>query len=406
MRIGIIGDLHFGASMFLGRANNSLNINSRLLDYADTLESTIDSLVTKGVEEIIFTGDIFEHRYPSLIQQKMFSQALHYAISKGIQKINIVVGNHDQQRANTTTTISYLKELNLPNIRIYDEFKTELIMSSGVPIANITFMPYRDRMWLGTETYNEAIIRMRDLLNEQISNIDNNLPKIVVGHMTIEGTLFDEEYRELYSENQLMLPSDMFNNINITIMGHIHKPEVVSLNPYIAYVGSMEKRGGFEDHDKVFAILDLEKAEVSYFKEPCREIYDLDLDYTSAIVGDKLQKRVFDDIVLFNANKTLEGSIIRCSLKICAEDVPYCDTKEIVAHLKDNYNVNHCTDIKKDVFSPRQSRDERITEGISDSEALRLFLENTVDDAGLRKDILDAGLDIMRSLEVTADATN
>lgn len=401
MRIGIIGDLHFGASFHLGRTNNSLNVNSRLLDYADTLESTFDSLVEHGVEEVVFTGDIFEHRYPSLIQQKMFSQALHYAISKGIQKIHIVVGNHDQQRANTTTTISYLKELNLANIRIYDELKTELLTFNGVEVANVIFMPYRDRMWLGTETYNEAICRMRDLLNEQLSNIENNLPKIVVGHMTIEGTLFDEEYRELYSENQLMLPVDMFDNVNITIMGHIHKPDIVSLDPYIAYVGSMEKRGGFEDHNKVFAILDLEKSEVSYHKEPCREIYDLDLDYTSAIVGDKLQKRIFDDIILFSANKTLEGSIIRCTVKICAEDVPHCDTKAIIVHLKDIYKVNYCTDIKKDVFSPRQSRDDRITEGISDSEALRLFLENTVDDIDLRKSILEAGLDIMRSLEVT-----
>lgn len=405
MKIGVIGDIHFGSHYAGGKTDPKLQINTRLIDYADTLEYTIDKIVEFEAEEIIMTGDIFEHRYPSIVQQKMFSRALHYAFSKGIQKIHIVIGNHDQQRTNTTTTLSYLKELNLPNIRIYDELSLETFNHSGKQVANLIFMPYRDRMWLGAETYSQAISILREQLNDCLDQITNDLPKILVGHMTIEGTLFDDEYRDLYSENQLMLPIDMFNELDLTIMGHIHKPGVVCEDPYVAYVGSMEKRGGFEDHDKVFAIIDLETAEVAYHREPCREIFDFNIDYTTVIHGDQLQKRIYADLELFSKTHKLEGSILRTSIRICAEDNPYIDIRELAKHIKGTYRVNYYTEIKKDIFSARQSRDDRITEDVEDGEALRLFLENTIDDQEFRKQCLDAGIDLIRSLE-GVDATH
>lgn len=398
MKIAIIGDVHLGASYNLGRTHPELHVNTRLLDYTNTLEATIDEIIELGAEEIIFTGDIFEHRHPPPKQQEIFSQLLHYAHTKGIACSHIVVGNHDQQRLNSTTTISYLKELNLPHIRVYDELWYETLTFNGRPVAHVIFMPYRDRIWLGAETHSDAIRMLRDQLEYKLELMNDGLPKILVGHMAIEGTFFEAEYRDMYSENQLMLPKSMFEGINVTLMGHVHKPGIVSHDPYIAYVGSMEKVGGFESHDKVFAIVDLEKAEVTYHREPCREIFDIELDYVGTIYGDDLLSQIQQDVDEFAETHRLESSIVKGEVKISSEDEQYFNAWKIGNYIREKYKTHLCHAFRKSVFSQRQSRDERITENISDLSALRMHLENSIDDRPLRENIFEAGSEIIRQL--------
>jgi DNA repair exonuclease SbcCD nuclease subunit len=397
VKLGVIGDVHLGANQWAGRQHPSLNVNTRLIDYAETLDITIDEMVVSGVTEIIFTGDIFEHRFPSIVQQKIFSQSLHRALSNGIERIHIVIGNHDQQRIHDTTTLSYLKELNLPNIRVYDEMSLQTIKWFDKPIANLILMPYRDRLWLEQDTHAGAIEVLQSNLNAIMSIRNNILPTILIGHMTIEGTFVDEGYKDMYGENQLTLPKSMFDGINVTIMGHIHKPDIISDSPYIAYIGSMEKRGGFEDHDKLYAIIDLETANVEYRREPCRNMWDMSLDYTSLIVGEQLMDRVRSDIAHYAQHHELAHSIVRPVIRICAEDEQFLDSRSVISHLKDMYHVHFCTEIKPEIMTSRQSRDDRITEDISHVHALRMHLENSIEDADMRRLLIDAGAEIIRA---------
>jgi len=392
MKIGVIGDVHLGANQWAGKQHPELNVNTRLIDYAETLDVTI------GVTEVVFTGDIFEHRFPSIVQQKVFSQSLYSALSKGIEKIHIVIGNHDQQRIHSTTTLSYLKELKLPNIIVYDEMSMHLLRWFGKPVANLILMPYRDRLWLSQETHDAAVDVLRSEMSAVMSVRDLGIPTILIGHMTIEGTFVDEAYKDLYGENQLTLPCSMFSDVNVTLMGHIHKPDIICQNPYIAYVGSMEKRGGFEDHDKLYAIIDLESASVEYHKEPCRNMLDMVLDYSTLVVGDGLLERIRNDIAAYATTNKLGSSIVRPTIRICAEDEQFLDVRAVSQHLRDEYGVHFCSEIKPEIITSRQSRDDRITEDISHISALQLFLENTVDDSFMRKLLIDAGTDIIRTV--------
>lgn len=397
IKIGVIGDVHLGANQWAGRQHPTLNVNTRLLDYAETLDLTIDEMAASGVTEIVFTGDIFEHRFPSIVQQKIFSQSLHRAQSKGIDCIHIVIGNHDQQRIHAATTLSYLKELNLPNIKVYDEMSLHIIEWFGRPVANMVFMPYRDRLWVEQDNHSDAVQSLKNELDAILSVRNTAIPTILIGHMTIEGTFVDDEYRDLYGENQLTLPRSMFNDINVTLMGHIHKPDIISESPYIAYVGSMEKRGGFEDHDKLYAIIDLETASVEYHKEHCRNMLDMTLDYSSLVVGEQLMDRVKTDIAAYAASNDVAGSIVRPTIRICAEDEPILDARLTASYLKEIHGAHFCTEIKPEVITSRQSRDDRITEGVSHIQALQMYLENSVDDVEVRKMLIDAGVDIIRA---------
>lgn len=396
MKIAIIGDVHFGANYNLGQKDEVTGMNTRLLDYSKTLERTIDQIVAEGCEEIVFTGDIFETRHPSVVQQKLFSQNLAYALQQGIKSIDVVIGNHDQQRIKDANTLSYLQELNLSNIKVHEEMSWRKLEKDGKVVANLIFMPYRDRKWLGDDTYADAISKIKSALTYIVGEIDNQAPKIVVGHFAIEGTMFAEEYAELYGDNELYLPKNVFTDIDITIMGHVHTPYVLSDAPYIAYVGSMEKRGAFENHKKKYAFIDISNRVVEYKDEPCREIYELKLDLSSQIYAEDLMSKLTKEIDRFANDNILSESIIKVSISILAEDSKYLDANILEDYIKEKYKVEHCVPIKPLLFSSRQARDAHITEHSSDEEAFARFVKNTMSEYEFLDEIISTGLDIIR----------
>lgn len=396
MKIAIIGDVHFGANYNLGQKDPVTGMNTRLVDYSKTLERTIDQIVTDGCEEIVFTGDIFETRHPSVVQQKLFSQNLAYALNQGVKSIDIVIGNHDQQRVQDANTLSYLQELDLHNIKVHEDIAWRKLEKDGQIVANLIFMPYRDRKWLGDDTYSDAISKIRSSLKYVVGEIDNNAPKIVIGHYAIEGTMFAEEYSELYGDNELYLPKNIFDDIDITIMGHVHTPYVLSDMPYIAYVGSMEKRGAFEDHNKKYALIDLINRSVEYKDEPCREIYELKLDFSVQIYAEELMPKILREIDKFATECNVATSIIKITLSILAEDAKFLEAKQLEDYLLQKYKVEYCVPIKPLLFSSRQARDAHITEHSSDEEAFSRFMKNTMTEYEFLDEIVNTGLDIIR----------
>ena len=76
MRIGFIGDPHFGAGFNLGGRDPETQHNTRLIDFSNTFNSIVDGFVAKNVTHIIIPGDIFETRQPSAAQISSFSKCV------------------------------------------------------------------------------------------------------------------------------------------------------------------------------------------------------------------------------------------------------------------------------------------------------------------------------------------
>lgn len=394
MKAGIIGDTHFGASFSLGKKNAKTGLNTRLEDYEKTACQTINRMTKDGVKHLIFTGDIFEHRHPNTLYQKIFSRILSYAFDCGVECIDIVVGNHDQQRTGDATTISYLKELNLPTLRVHEELDLVTISDKNdVPVANWIFMPYRDRSWLEADDHVEAVKIIQNDLKYLMSQTSNQAPIFLVGHMTIEGTFYADEDLILYSDKEVYLPQEMFEGIDITIMGHVHSPYVISESPYIAYIGSMEKRGAFEDHDKKYAIIDPKSVSVEYFAEPCREIYELKVDYSESFVGETLMDRFYEDLEEFASFYNLKNSIVKVIVKITSYDEQFCDVDAVKNILYEKYSVFNCVSIKPILTFSRQARDKEITENSSDTDSFIRYIKNTIEDEDYRSKLISAGLE-------------
>lgn len=326
--IGVVGDLHIGASLKAGGYDAVTGTYSRLIDYENTLLFTIKDLADKGVKTLVFTGDIFEHRHPSMSQQKIFSHALQYAVELGIQQIYIIIGNHDQQRIKNTTTLAYLSELKLGNIIVVDEISAFKCGSD-----TLYFVPYRDRKQLQVPSYDEAITLMRKQLSDVREAQQASGLHILIGHMAIEGTFFAEEDTELYTDNDLMLPKDMFLQFDVSLMGHVHTPGQISATPPIYYVGSMEKRAAHESHDKQYVIVQPSTKVIQWFKEPCKDFWEIDLNMTDEVYGPTLMTNLVQRMTTALHGLSVKDNILKVLLKIMIDDIGYLNIDEIKATL-------------------------------------------------------------------------
>lgn len=396
MKILIIGDVHLGANLKLGFHPTASEMNSRLKDYFDTLISTLDDGIAKQCEILVFTGDIFEHRTPTVQQQMLFSIALNHAVSIGYKQIHIVVGNHDQQRSATAHTLSYIQELPLDNIFVHSEIESVSILD-GDQEVHLTFLPYRDRKWYGSETNNEAIELIEQGLVRCASEASSSATKVLVGHMAVEGTMWMlEEYSDLYNGNDLILPLKLFNDFNITIMGHVHTPGLISQKPLVAYVGSMEKRGSFEDHDKKYVIIDVDEGKIAEFSEPCRDIFDFKIDVSDESRGELVTSEVLDRLKSLPDINHVDSNLVRVIVSVSSLDEKYLDAKAISTFLTDECKAFYCAEVRKVVILAKQNRNLEISEGIDDTEALKLYLQTECADIEFIDELVEIGTDIIK----------
>ena len=392
MKLAIIGDCHLGASLKAGVKDPLTGLHSRLADYHATLIYAINHAATEKCDWLVFTGDIFEHRFPHMIQQKLFSQALAYALASGIKKIWIVVGNHDQQRTSDTTTLAYLSELKLDNITIVQE---PSVVASGED--RIYFYPYRDRRYLECATYPDAIAKV----DEQIKNLRAGESAasgthIMIGHMAIEGTFFPEEESELYVDNELMLQKQTFKDFNLTIMGHVHTPAKISDDPLIFYVGSLEKRGAFESHQKQFMILDLDGKSADWIKLPCRDFCEFRFDVTSQSYGVELMTELKEKMDLHL--KEIKDKIVKCEINILADDLANLDIESAQKKIL-SFGPAFVFPIVPVLKSNRAARTE-LKETMSETETWTNYIKSLQLDSAFANELISAGAQIITEEEV------
>lgn len=386
--IGIIGDCHLGASLKAGTKDPVTGIPSRLVDYHNTLLFAIEE-IAKTCDTIVFTGDIFEHRYPHMIQQQMFSNALRRALELGVKQIHILIGNHDQQRTASTTTLAYLSELKLDNIIIHDEPNTVRIGNDA-----LHFFPYRDRKYLAAPTYAEGIAAADVIIAGLAANRAPG-SNILIGHMAIEGTFFAEEEAELYTDNELMLPKASFAPFDLTIMGHVHTPGVVSTNPQIYYVGSLEKRGAFESHKKQYCVVDLQNRSADWKTLPCKDFYEFGIGLPKT--GVELMSGLLAQLVKQIDSTDLTGNIAKVEISVSSEDIGHLNPDAIMAELL----RRGCSFVYPPSVSVKTERALRndVKELGSDTETWSQYIQGLVTDKDFAAQLIAVGNSIIAEEE-------
>ena len=390
MKIGIVGDLHFGAGFNLGKTDSATQLNTRLLDFANTFNSTIDEFVKRNVKIVAITGDIFDSRHPTAPQLSILSKCIQRAVNNDM-KVLMVVGNHDQQRTISTTTIDLYNELDLDKITAFPDMDVYSIDEPGKP-AHLIMMPYRDRrMIAGAATSHDAIEKIRADVNKLTFNLKGK--KIAIGHFMIDKAITGET-SEIFSVSELVLPLDIFNGFDGVFMGHVHRHQIISRNPITMYVGSMEKiTFGEKNHTKVSVVLDTnDPSKVELIKVKIRDLFEMDLDYTQ---GDKLYAhemtdQIIEDITKFNISHHLANSISKMTIKVKENDLYFVNQDRIREYVLSK-NVNYLAPIQISTITTRQLRSKDITENVDGKVAMASFVNTLVSETdNFKKKLLKA----------------
>ncbi len=339
----ILGDVHLGGSMSIGRVGIGSVLNSRLADQQHLLDWTLDYSIDKNISTIILTGDIFDDPKPNTVIITIFISWLKKCQANNIS-VHIILGNHDMIRSGSafTSSLDIISEIDLDNVYIYKNINTIFVDTTA-----FTFMPFRDRKSFGTSSNSDALSILRDSLIYELESIPKTYTKIIVGHMAITGSIpVGNEIDDL--ANELFCPIDMFSGYDYVWMGHVHKPQIMKKNnPYIAHIGSMDVSNfGETDHKKHIVVID-NLSDKSFTTEylPTRKLLKLaisipqNIKNTTQYVINEIKKQKLD----------LSNAIIKVEITLLSPELQSISKIDIENYLIDNgaYNIAGILESKK-----------------------------------------------------------
>jgi exonuclease SbcD len=243
----------------------------------------------------------------------------------------------------------------------------------------------------------EAITFIKNSLQYEIKALGNDDPVVLIGHLTLQGARQHGMPLEEHAVFDIILPTSTFEGIDAVLMGHIHQFQVLTEDPLIAHVGSMERTDFGESKQlKVFAFLDTEGGSLVHEFVPLlvKPLHDLVID-KSTEGPDNLMKSVEQWIRDYGSKNKLTNSIVRVDVLVSEAAAHVVDTAEILRLLIRDMAVSNCVGVHATVLSKRQLRDSTITEKADPRTALDKWLELNVTDPTMRDDMRKAGFKIM-----------
>lgn len=388
MSVLILGDPHIGKSLGLGKTAIGAALNSRVVDQINLLNWVLERAIDKLVSDIIITGDVFEEPKPSPALISVLIDWLKKCAANKI-KVHIIVGNHDILRTGHyyTSALDIITACELENIFVYNSMSTIIINSTA-----FTLLPFRDRKSFNNVSSNaEALALLNNQIVYEVSSIPNNLTKVLVGHLALEGSIpVGDEIDDL--SNELMCPIKMFKDYDFVWMGHVHKPQVLSeQKPYAAHIGSMDiSNYGEIEHKKNIIIYDVENNSFSHEVLPTRQLKKIVVNVPKDVAD--TTKFIIDEL---NSRDSLEKSIVKLDIHLLAPELLPSDRTEIekTLYALGAHNVSGISESKK--LTPIHNKEtEQLTHLTNDVvPAVKMYADVIVDPA-LRSDFITLALNI------------
>lgn len=381
MKVVIIGDIHLGAGYSFGKPDPETGINSRLLDYEKTLSNIITYTINKKFELCIMLGDVFETRNPAPQQIVVFYKQLKRLSEAGITTL-IISGNHDYIKTRKiTSSLDPLKEINIPHVSVYTEIDLVQFTDSNNERLNILLMPYRNRQSYDKQSNEDAVVEMTREVHAAKTKAVDGIPILVCGHMMMEGTIPADAGE--YGINELVLPFEIFEGMDVVVNGHIHRPSILKESPLFIYSGSMECKDFSEkDHQKAFLIYDSAQAGpncITFKGIPTRRFIDFDIDYSS-----NLPDKPMEEIIARIQDTQVANAVVKLSVKVPETKVSLIDTAAIRAKLHE-LDVNCISDITVSPVISKQLRNQKVNDAPDDMSAFKHYVssQTNVDDSVL-----------------------
>ena len=333
-KVFIIGDIHIGKGTKLGKTNLGSYLNTRVQDQFKILDWIYDQAIDHSVDNLIFTGDIFEEPRPHINLVIEFINWIKKCHSSEI-KIHIILGNHDIIRYGQyyNSSLDIVNQLELEGVHIYNSVETLLFDNDGF---SVTLLPFRDRKSFLTSSLAEATSNLETIINYEHKGIPLPYKKVLIGHFAIEGSIpVGDEIDDI--SNEIFLSLNFLSKFNYTWMGHVHTPQVLRKKPYIAHIGSMDI-SNFKESNETKVVILLDSTNPNFFSEipiPTRKLNDISIVVPTGTKD--TNQYVIDQ--LKNHSNELKDSIVRINISLESDDLINVDKTLITKHLNEKEGI-------------------------------------------------------------------
>lgn len=386
----LLGDPHCGKGFSIGKPGIGSSLNSRFSDQFNILEWVLSRAMELKARRIIITGDVFDEVKPSSMLIALFISWLKKCTDFDID-VHIITGNHDILRSGqfSMSALDIISACDMDGVFVYNDINT--LNTAG---ATFTFMPFRDRRSFNTDSNTSALQIMQSKLQYELAGIDLNAAKIIVGHLAIEGSIpVGDEIDDM--TNELFCPVPMFKGYDYTVMGHVHKPQVMSKSHYVAHIGSMDLSDfGEANHDKIIMVFDPESSHpLKTMEIPTRPLNQIsisvpaDISDTTSYVIKELGDKYSD----------LNRSIVRLSVSFENTELINMDRVAVENQLNKlgAFHVTRISEERKLAPIKRNVVNDGINNTVNETTAIKMYAEVNIED-DMRNDFVALANQIVR----------
>lgn len=406
IRLMHFADVHFGVENY-GRFDPETGLNTRLIDFRESLRSAIDIALEAGVEIAVFAGDAYKTRDPNQTHQREFAACLSLLTEKGIPVV-MLAGNHDipntRGKANSIEIFGALASrwvhiMDTPGIKVLETSKGNRVQVAAMPYLIKSLIlsreEYRDK---GVQETTQLIVdRYSNGICMLATKCDPTLPTVLMGHFSVSNArLSANQVGYLTNEPEVPLSELAREPFDYVALGHIHRYQDLNRGsqPPVVYSGSIERIDfGERNEEKGICIVDLVKGDtvVKHVPVKTRSFIEIELDVTDT--GEEPTEKILKAI----KKEDIKDAVIKLSYKINSEQLPYLSESDIRGALGECFMI---VAMHKDVVRDTDAiRSKILTESLDPLQALATYIE-TKDTLRDRKDeFLGYAEPLLRELE-------
>lgn len=240
----------FSADWHLGYTLGGANPQARLPDQRRNMELIARYCEEHAVDVLAIAGDVFEaqERGAARAAVSAMMEALAAPLLRGLRVI-AVAGNHDRdyfiETANEWLGAASMDREAQITLRTTPDLLTVEVNGERVNFALLPF-PTPARYDLkhedtgGVAARNELLAKLFGERMEELrkQSAEMRLPTVLLTHVTVSGTTV--KAHRIAPRDDVVIPRSMFPSFELTVVGHIHKPEQIG-GDHFYYVGVLDR---------------------------------------------------------------------------------------------------------------------------------------------------------------------
>jgi DNA repair protein SbcD/Mre11 len=228
--------------------------------------------------------------------------------------------------------------------------------------------------------------RLRVALEGEIRQLDPEVPTILLGHLMTDTARFGAE-RFLAVGKGFTVPMALLTRacFDYVALGHVHRHQVLSLQPPVVYPGSIERVDFSEEHeDKGYILVNLEKAATTFefCSLPVRRFCTIKVDVTEA--NDPMPC-----LLQAIAAEPIEDVVVRLLYQIRPDQLPQIETPVLQQALAAAHVYTIHPELVSQLARPRVP-ELGVGNAVEPLDALRSYLANHPHLKDLAHDMLEA----------------